>query len=337
MKDTLPPPAQMMQIVTAYWTSQAVGTAARLGVADELASGPRKSDEVARAVGADPLATFRLMRMLASIGVFTMDGDGRFGLTPLGDTLRSGVPGSVKDFAAAETAYGHWEPWGRMADVVKTGKSQTKDALGTELWDWYSQNPHEAAYFTAAMGNLSAGVAGEVTRVYDFSRHKRVADIGGAHGILLGAILRAHPKLHGILFDLPHVTASATQSLEAQGVAERAVVVGGDFFTTVPAGADLHILKQIIHDWSDEECRRILQACHRALAPHGSLLLVEMVIPADNGPGMAQAMDLNMMVMLTGRERTEAEYRDLLTGSGFGLERVISTHSPFSVIQAARL
>ncbi|HKV99218.1 MAG TPA: methyltransferase [Vicinamibacterales bacterium] len=337
MKDMLPPPAQMMHIVTAYWTSQAVGTAARLGVADELAKGPLKSDEVARAIGADPRATFRLMRMLASIGVFTMDAEERFGLTPLGDTLRSGVPGSVKDFAVAETAYGHWEPWGRMADVVKTGKSQTKDALGKELWDWYSQNPNEAAYFTAAMGNLSAGAAGEVTRVYDFSKHERVADIGGAHGILLGAILRAHPKLHGILLDLPHVTASATQALEAQGVAARAVVVGGDFFTSVPAGADVHVLKQIIHDWSDEECGRILQACHRALAPRGALLLVEMVIPADNRPDMAQAMDLNMMVMLTGRERTEAEYRELLTRNGFALERVIPTHSPFSVIQAARL
>jgi SAM-dependent methyltransferase len=221
--------------------------------------------------------------------------------------------------------------------VIQTGKSQTTNALAAELWEWYSKNPVEAAYFTAAMGNLSADVAAEVPRVYDFSRHETVADIGGAHGTLLAAILKAHAHLRGILFDLPHVTAAAAQELEAEGIAQRTELIGGDFFTSVPAGADLHVLRHIIHDWSDEKARQILHVCHRALRPSGTLLLVEMLIPEDNAPGMAQGMDLNMMVMLTGRERTESEYRGLLTETGFRMERVIPTHSPHSVIEASRL
>ena len=337
MHDELPPPAQMLKIVTSYWISQAVGTAARLGVADQLADRAKTGREVASAVGADPEATFRLMRMLASIGVFTLDKDARFGLTPLGDTLRSGVPGSVKEFAIAETAAGHWLPWGRMFEAITTGKPMCKPALGMELWDWYSKNPEEGKYFSGAMGDLSAAVSGEVARVYDFAPFAKVVDVGGAHGILLAAILKANPKMRGVLYDLDHVTATVGQSLKAQGIGERCEVVAGDFFKSVPSGADIHVLKQIIHDWSDAECTTILRNCHQALNAKGRLLLVEMVIPSDNSPSMAQPMDLNMLVMLSGRERTEAEYRDLLAAGGFRMERVMPTHSPFSVIEATRV
>jgi len=337
MSNELPPPARMLQIITGYWISQAVGTAARLDVPDQLANGPRKSSEVAKAVGADPPALFRLMRMLASIGVFTMDEQGRFGLTPLGDTLRSDVPGSVKNFAVAETTPGHWQPWGKMYEAIKTGEPMCKPSLGVELWDWYSKNPEEGEYFNRAMGDLSAAVADEVIRIYDFAGFQKVVDVGGAHGILLAAILKANPKMRGILFDLPRVTATASKSLETQGIAQRCEVVTGDFLESVPPGADIHVLKQVIHDWSDEECTTILRNCHEALQPKGKLLLVEMVIPPDNSPSMAQAMDLNMLVLLTGRERTEAEYRDLLAAGGFEMERVMPTHSPFSVIEALRV
>jgi len=336
MSNELPPPAQMLQTITGYWISQAVGTAARLGVSDQLADGPRKSSEVAEAVGADPLNLFRLMRMLASIGVFTMDQQERFGLTPLGDTLRSDVPGSVRDFAVAETTPGHWLPWGKMYEAIKTGKPMCQPTLGMELFDWYSKNPEEGEYFNGAMGNLSAAVSAEVTRVYDFSRVQKVVDVGGSHGILLAAILKANPHARGILFDLPHVTATARESLNSQGIGERCEVVTGNFFESVPPGADLHVLKQIIHDWSDSECATILRNCHQALKPNGKVLLVEMVVPPDNSPSMAQAMDLNMLVLCTGRERTESEYRNLLAAGGFKLERVIPTHSPFSVIEASR-
>ena len=337
MSNELPPPARMLQLITGYWVSQAVGTAARLGLPDQLADNPRSSGEVAEAVGADADALFRLMRMLASIGVLTMDREERFGLTSLGDTLRSGVPGSVRNFAVAETAPGHWQPWGRMYEAVKTGKSMSKSALGMELWDWYSRNPEEGEYFNGAMGDLSAAVSDEVTRIYDFTGFQTVVDVGGAHGILLAAILKANPGMRGILYDLEHVTATAEESLIAEGIVERCEVITGDFFVSVPPGGDIHVLKQIIHDWSDKECISILRNCHQALKPKGKLLLVEMIIPPDNAPSMAQPMDLNMLVLLTGRERTESQYRDLLAAGGFKMERVLPTHSPFSVIEATRI
>ena len=336
MPHELPPPARMLQLITGYWISQAVGAAAKLGLADQLTEGSRSASDVATSVKADTESVHRVMRMLASIGVFTMDPDERFGLTPLGDTLRTGVPGSMKNFAIAQTSPGHWLPWGQMSEAVRTGKSVTMPTLGMELWDWYSTHPEEGEFFNGAMGDLSAGVSGEVTNSYDFSGFNTVLDVGGAHGILLGAILRANPHMRGILFDLPHVTATAGDSLRAQGIEQRCTLVTGDFFASVPAGADIHVLKQIIHDWSDEECTTLLRNCHHALKPTGKILLVEMVIPSDNSPSMAQAMDMNMMVLLTGKERTELQYRDLLSAGGFRMERVIPTHSPFSIIEASR-
>jgi SAM-dependent methyltransferase len=192
------------------------------------------------------------------------------------------------------------------------------------------------ANFNAAMGNLSALAAGELVRVYDFSAARTVVDVGGAHGVLLAAILKASPATRGIVFDLPHVIARAGDAIAAQGLSERCDLVSGDFFQAVPEGADLHLLKHIVHDWDDERATLLLRSCHRALAPNGKLLLVEMVVPADNRPSPAQSMDLNMLVVAGGRERTEEEYRQLLAGAGFRLERVIPTHSPFSVIEATR-
>ena len=331
------PPEVMLKMITGYWVSQAIGVAARLGVADQLAVGPRSSDDLASAVGADPQSLHRVMRMLASIGVFSQPDPGVFALTPLGETLRSDTHSSMRNFAIAETAHGHWQPWGRLLDSVKTGAPMARETLGMELFEWYGQNAEEAEYFSAAMGNLSALVASELVRVYDCTTARTIADIGGAHGVVLAAVLRANPSSRGILFDLPHVIATAADALKAQGVADRCELVSGDFFAAVPDGADLHLLKQILHDWDDERATRLLMNCHRALTPGGKLLLMEMVVPPDNRPSMAQAMDLNMLVLLSGRERTEAEYRDLLERAGFRLERVIPTHSPFQIIEATRV
>jgi SAM-dependent methyltransferase len=332
----LPPPAAMLGLISGYWISQAVGVVALFGVADQLSQGPRASDDLARSVGADPPSLYRVLRLLASLGVFTEVAPRTFGLTPLGETLRSDAPDSVRNFAITETAPGHWLPWGRLHESVRTGQAMTYETLGMGLFEWYAQNPDEAGYFNAAMGNLSALAAGELVRVYDFSQVRTVADIGGAHGVLLAAVLGANPAARGILFDLPHVVATAGAAIAAQGLSERCDLVSGDFFAAVPEGADLHLLKQIIHDWDDDQATRLLQNCQRALAPNGKLLLVEMVIPPDNRPSPAQAMDLNMLVVAGGRERTEEEYRHLFDAAGFRLERVIPTHSPFSVIEATR-
>jgi SAM-dependent methyltransferase len=331
------PPAAMMNLITGYWVSQAVGVIARLGVADQLGAHPRGSDELARAVGADRQALYRVLRLLASLGVFAEPTPGCFALTPLGETLRSDPPGSVRNFAITETAPGHWLPWGRLHDSVRTGQPMARQALGMELFDWYAQNAEEAAYFNAAMGNLSTLVATELVRVYDFSSVQTVADVGGAHGVLLMAILSANPAVRGILFDLPHVIATAGEAIAAAGFRDRCQLVSGDFFEAVPEGADLHLLKQVVHDWNDEQATRLLQNCHRALAPAGKLLLVEMVIPSDNRPSPAQAMDLNMLVILGGQERTREQFERLFQATGFRLDRIIPTHSPFNVIEATRV
>jgi hypothetical protein len=282
-----------------------------------------------------PSAPYRVMRLLASLGVFAETAPGSFALTPLGETLRSDAPGSVRSFAITETAPGHWLPWGLLYESVLSGQPMAREALGADLFDWYAQQPEEAAFFSAAMGNLSALAANELVRVYDVSGVRTVADIGGAHGVLLSAVLRANPAARGILFDLPHVIATAADALAAQALSERCELVSGSFFEAVPDGADLHLLKQIVHDWDDERATQLLRNCHRALAPEGRLLLVEMVIPPDNRPSPAKAMDLNMMVLLGGRERTEEEFRRLFEEAGFRLDRVIPTHSPFSVIEAS--
>ncbi len=333
----VPAPAAMMGLITGYWVSQAVGVVARLGVADELAAGSRDGNDLARAVGADPQALYRLLRLLTSLGVFTETPPGSFSLTPLGDTLRTDSPGSVRNFAITETAPGHWLPWGRLHESVRTGQPMAREALGMDLFEWYSKNPDEAGYFSAAMGNLAALAASELVRVCDFSGVRTVADVGGAHGVLLAAVLRANPAARGILFDLPHVVATAGDAVAAAGLSERCELMSGDFFEAVPEGADVHLLKQIVHDWNDERATRLLENCHRALPPAGKVVLVEMVIPSDNRPSPAQAMDLNMLVVLGGQERTEEQFERLLGAAGFRLERVIPTHSPFSVIEATRI
>lgn len=333
----VPPSAAMMKLITGYWVSQAIGTVALLGVADHLAQGPRQCEELAGAVEADPQALYRVLRLLASLGVFAEPAPGLFELTPLGETLRSDSPGSVRNFAITETAPGHWLPWGLLAESVRTGQPMARQALGMEIFEWYAKNPDEAGYFSAAMGNLSALAAGELVRVYDFSAVRTVADIGGAHGVMVSAVLQANPAARGILFDLPHVIDTAGDVIATAGLSERCELVSGDFFEAVPSGADLHILKQIVHDWNDEQATRLLRNCHQALAPGGKLLLVEMVIPPDNRPSPAQAMDLNMLVVLGGQERTGEQFTGLCDAAGFRLERIIATHSPFSVIEATRI
>lgn len=333
----VPPPVAMMGLITGYWISQAIGVVAELGVADRLVNGPRDSDDLAREVGANPQALYRVMRLLASIGVFSEVTPRHFDLTELGATLGTDTPGSVRSFAITETAPGHWLPWGRLNESVRTGQPMCHKALGMGLFEWYGQNPEEASYFNAAMGNLSALAAGELVRVYDFSGVRTLMDVGGAHGVLLATVLRENSNARGILFDLPHVIATAGEAIKAQGLNERCELRSGDFFQEVPTGADLHLLKQIIHDWDDERATKLLQNCHRSLTSNGTLLLVEMVVPPDNHPSPAQGMDINMLVLLAGKERTEKEYQRLLQNAGFRLDEVIPTHSPFSVIKATRI
>jgi SAM-dependent methyltransferase len=320
----------MFRMITAYWTSQALGAAARLGVPDQLADGPRASDDLARAVGADPDALYRLLRLLAMNGVFAEVAPRTFALTPLGDTLRADVPGSMRPMAAMQTSPCHWLTWGRLFDSVRTGRPVAKDALGMEVYDYYRTHPDEAVFFNAAMTSLSQLAASELLRVYDFSGARVVADVGGGHGSLLAAVLAAHPAARGILFELPEVIETAPKL-------DRTELVAGDFFKSVADGADVHLLKHVVHNWDDERAGVLLRNCHRALTTGGKLVLLEFVIPDDNAPSGAQPMDLNMLVHSGGRERTEAEYRRLFEATGFRLTRIVPTRGPFSVIEAERV
>jgi len=328
-----PHPSQLMfKMITGYWVTQLVGAFAELGVADALAGGPRTTRELAERVGVDAGALERALRAAASVGVVRLETD-RWATTPLGDTLRSGTKGSLRDMAIAQSAEGHWLPWGRFREALRTGTRQTLGALGAEIWDHYAKHPSEGRAFSGAMRDLSALVAGEVASTLRLEGAKRVVDVGGANGTLLAAVLGANPSATGVLLDLPHVAEGGRAALDQTPVASRCEVVGGDFFDRVPDG-DVYLLKQVLHDWDDDKCGVILRNCARGLGRGGRVAIVEMIVPDDLRPSPAQLMDLNMLVMLTGRERTRAEYDTLLGAAGLRIEHVHETHSPFQIIEA---
>jgi hypothetical protein len=329
------PPEQIMQMITGYWVSQLVGAVARFGFADILTGGAKGSAEVAASARTEKSATYRVLRAGASVGLFREEAADRFSLTPLGETLRSDVPGSMREFAIAETAPGHWQPWGQFAEAVRAGGRVTPRVLGMEIFEWFASHPEEGTSFSAAMSNLGMLVAREVARVGDFAQARSVLDLGGAEGALVEAVLDAHPHVSGIVFDLPTVIERARSVVQRKKVASRIELIPGDFFSSVPT-ADVYLLKQILHDWSDDQCAQILRNCVRAMPASGRLLLVEMVIPDDGSPSPAALMDLNMLCMLPGRERSAGEYGALLSSAGLKVARVIQTHSPFQVLEAVR-
>ncbi|MBS2031258.1 MAG: SAM-dependent methyltransferase [Deltaproteobacteria bacterium] len=333
--DQLPPSQQMFQHITGYWVTQLMGTASRLGLADRLEAGPQPVTELAAKVGANPDALYRLMRACTAVGVFVEQPGRTFANSPLSQTLRSNVPGSMRDFAIAQSSAGHWRPWERLEDAVKTGERTTVPVLGREIFEWYGNHPEEAAAFSGAMHNLAALVASELTKLIDLSKASRVVDVGGANGTLVSAVLRAFPQTQGVLFELPHVVASAKSALAAVGLAERCEAIAGDFFQSVPKG-DVMLLKQVLHDWNDEQCVTLLKNCAASLPVGGRVLVVEMVVAEDGKPSPAHLMDINMLVMLPGRERTRSEYAKLLAAAGLEANRMHPTHSPFSIIEATK-
>jgi hypothetical protein len=321
----------MLGMITGFWVSQIVGTLASLGIPDVLSAEPKTASAVAAQLRAPPESIFRLLRAAASVGVLRQEGQG-FGLTDLGNTLRSDVLGSLRGMAIAQTAPGHWLPWGKLRDAVLTHQRQTVSTLGKEIFDYYRTEPEEGAAFLGAMQGLSVLVASEVVRLAPLSQASVVVDIGGATGNLLTAILQAEPRLAGILLDLPHVVQPAQRALREAGVGDRCEVVGGDFFREVPSG-DLLLLKLILHDWSDMQCVTLLKHCARAMGKTGRLLVVENVIPDDGRPSRAQLMDINMLVMLPGRERTLAEFEALFAQAGLRLDKATETATPFHVLE----
>lgn len=322
---------ELRRMIFGHVMSQIVATVARLGLADELAGGPRSSDDLARSTGADPDALARLLRASVRLGLFREVGVGEFGLSPAGEWLRSDGP-SLLHLAMAMTDPGHWRSLERLSDVIATGRPAPGDVLGMGLWDYYRQNPEERAAFAAAMADISAVVAEELVAHYDVSGFEHIVDVGGSQGILLGRLLEANPRATGVLFDLPELVSEADQHLEQRGLANRVQMVGGDFFSEVPPGGDLYLLKHILHDWDDQHAARILERCHVAGGPGSILLVVERLLGPDSDP-VAHVADILMLAMFGGRERTEREYESLLKGAGYRLERVVPL-SMFALLEA---
>jgi O-methyltransferase domain/Dimerisation domain len=329
------PASALRQLSTGFWVSKAVAVAAELGIADHLKDGPRTVAELAQAVGAHPGALYRLLRGIASVGVFAEDMPGRFALTPLAALLMSDTPQSWRAAAIMNGEPWAWQPWGDLLYSVKTGNPAFDHIFGMEFDAYLTQHRRAADIFQAFMHVATAEEATAVAPAYDFSGLATVVDVGGGRGALLAAILQANPHLRGILFEAPQAIATAGPALKAQGVADRCELVAGDFFDTLPAGADAYILKWILVSWDDERAVTILQNCHRAMPATGRLLVVERIIPPGNEPFYGKLADLNLLVLYTGRHRTEAEYRTLFARAGFALSRIIPTHSPteFSVIE----
>jgi SAM-dependent methyltransferase len=280
----------------------------------------------------DSSAAARFLRACLALGLVKCDGS-RFYVTELLSTLRKDNPQSLRGFALSQAAPGHWLPWGRFVDAVSTGERQTITTLGAEIFDYYGTVPAEAASFTEAMTSLTAPVAVEVARLLDTAGVQRIVDVGGAAGALLFSVLITKQHLEGVVFDLPNVVPDAQAAARAAGLSRRVEVVAGDFFDSVPEG-DLHLLKYILHDWDDEACVRILSNCRRALRPGGRVAIVELLLGDVSQAPIAPLMDLNMMVMLTGRERTLDEYRGLFAAAGFGHCVVTRTDTPMVILTA---
>ncbi|HJT66174.1 MAG TPA: methyltransferase [Pyrinomonadaceae bacterium] len=333
-ENTLPPQLQMIQFITGFWTSRALYVAAKLGIADLLQSGPKTAQELAEATGTHAPSLYRILRALTSAGLFKRESDDRFALTSLSETLVTGVPGSVRWFIISELGQEHYPAWGNLMHSVKTGEIAFDNFFGMDIWKYFAQNPADAAVFNDSMSGMTAAANEAITSVYDFSQFRKVIDVGGGHGGLITSILQKNPQTKGVLFDAPVVIEGARPKLESAGLADRCETIAGDFFQAVPAGGDAYVMKWIIHDWEDEKAIRILKNCREHMQPNSRLIIVDCVVPENDEPDFSKTFDLNMMVMTGGKERTAAEFRELLSAAGFELLRVIPTDVPTSIVEA---
>lgn len=328
--------AQMLRMLNGYWTVQALYAAALLGVADSLADGPRSVEELAHESGAHAQSLYRVLRSLAAQGVFHEDEDGRFSTTPLGATLRSLGPESVRDWALFVGAPVMWQTWGQLHESVLTGEPTFARTQGMSLWSYMGEHPEIGGPFDRWMTQQSVQHNAAIVAAYDFSQFGTVADIGGGKGATLAAILQSAPNARGVLFDLPHVV-SSVPPIEHAGLSERCNVLGGDMLKSVPIGAHAYVIKRVLMDWEDERAARLLRHCAEAVAEGGRVLVIEMVVPPTNEPGPAKTFDLTMMVNHGGRMRTLTEFERLFESSGLRLLRVIPTASPNTVLETTRL
>lgn len=330
------PSAALAQIITSSLPARAVYVAAELGVADLVKDGPRSVDELAQKTGTHASSVYRLLRFLASLGVFAEEEPGHFGLTPLAAPLCSDVSGSFRAMARFFGGPVGGQAIARLLHSVRTGEPAIPHAYGMSMWEYLAKHPEQATVFNDHMTMQSERQVSFILDAYDFAGIEILVDVGGGHGALLTAILRANPGTRGILYDQSDVVAGANPVLEAAGMADRVTTLGGDLFASVPEGGDAYMMKFILHDWEDEQAGVILTNIHRVLRNGGKLLLIEHVIQPGNAPQYGKLLDLMMLTLLGGRERTATEWEALLNAAGFQLAQIVPTQANVSVIEAIR-
>ena len=332
----------MRNLIAGYWVSRLIYVAARLGLADLLKQGPRTAEDLARATGVKAWALYRVLRTLASYGVFAEIKGKRFKLTPLGNTLRTDLPTSMHGFALMLVEKHVWESWEQLLYAVQTGNLPFDRIHGMPFYKYLEQHPHDLKVFGEAMTSLSGtenpAIANAFQKTYRPSSMATVVDVAGGHGSLLAMILGANPKLKGVLFDTPPVIARAGQErhVTVKGIAERCTLVPGDFFASVPTGGDAYLLKYILHNWDDEHCVTILSNIRAAMNRKAKVLVADPVISAGNGQEWAKLLDIQMMVVVSGAERTKDEFAGLFRKAGLKLVKVTPTQCPLSIVEAVR-
>lgn len=331
------PQVQMRNLLMGFVVSRAVQVAAELGLADALAKGPRDCAALAREVGAQKDMLNRLLRALASFGVFEQLADGRVANNPRSECLRGDVPGSVRALARMHGGSAQWQAWAALEHAVRSGEPSFAHVHGMPIFEYLAAHPETARRFDEAMVDSSRLMNEALVEAYEWNQFDTLVDVAGGAGSTLAAILRANPRLNGVLFDLPHVIERGRMHLAEQGVASRCRTETGSFFDAVPPGADAYFMKHIIHDWGDEDCLRILAQCRTAMPDRARLLVCEKVVPPGNEPSLAKMMDLVMMALTQGgRERTEQEFRDLFNQASLRMLRIVPTRTENAILEVTR-
>jgi hypothetical protein len=333
----LPPHVQLFQMINGTWISKIIYAAAKLNLADHLADGPRNADELAGPTGTHAQSLHRLMRTLGGLGVLTSSDDRNFSLTPVGEALKTGAPGSARSVALSFGSPAFILAFEEIMHSLKTGETGFEKAWGMPVFDYFAKHTDEASLFSETMAGLNRDEALAVAAAYDFSGLDTLVDVGGATGNMLASILSRHTGPRGVLFDMAHVVADAPALLAKTGVADRVTIESGSFFDSVPAGADAYILSHIIHDWDEDKCLTILRNVREAMKPGGRVLIVEMVLPPGDTPHQGKILDIVMLVCPGGQERTPDEYDALLSKAGFRMTRIVPTESAVSVVEAVIL
>lgn len=331
---TAPPHVELIQRATLFLQSRVLYAAADLGIADRLADGPKRAGELAEQTDTHASSLHRLMRALAHFGVLSWEDDQRFSLTPLGEALTSDAPGAARSTVQTVAGDGFWKALLKLPDTLEDGQPGFEKAFGQSFFSYLDDHPEEASHFDRTMIGFHGAEPPAIADAYDFSDVDTIVDVGGGTGNMLATIFERHPIRSGVLFELPRVVREASALLDERGVADRITCEAGNFFEQVPEGGDVYVLSHILHDWRREECLSVLRNCRAVMKPDARLLIVEMVLPEDGSQHLGYELDIVMLALTGGRERTKPEYAALLEEAGLRLERVISTASPASIVEA---